>query len=78
MSSAGPMEIVASPVLVSVSNVFVLFHYLLWKVKLDFDCLEPKPRLANEKGGGTDLTRRWSISGLYLTWRLLGVFSKFK
>ena len=28
-----------------VSNVFVLFHYLLWKARLNFDCLEPKPRL---------------------------------
>ena len=28
-----------------VSNVFVFFHYLLWKAKLNFDCLEPKPRL---------------------------------
>ena len=45
MSGARPMEIVASPELISVSNVFVLFHYLLWKAKLDFDCLEPKPRL---------------------------------
>ena len=30
----------------SVSNVFVFFHYLLWKAKLDFDCLELKARLA--------------------------------
>ena len=45
VSGARPMEIVASPELISVSNVFVLFHYLLWKAKLDFDCLEPKPRL---------------------------------
>ena len=45
MSGTRPMEIVASPELISVSNVFVLFHCLLWKAKLDFDCLEPKPRL---------------------------------
>ena len=45
MSDARPMEIVASPELISVLNVFVLFHDLLWKAKLDFDCLEPKPRL---------------------------------
>ena len=45
MSGARPMEIVASPELIRVSNVFVLFHYLLWKAKLDFDCLEQKPRL---------------------------------
>ena len=29
----------------SVSNVFVFFHYLLWKAKLNFDCLELKARL---------------------------------
>ena len=29
----------------SVSNVFVFFHYLLWKAKLNFDCLEVKARL---------------------------------
>ena len=34
--------------------------------------------LANEKGGGTDLTRRWPISSLYSIWRLLGVRSKRK
>ena len=36
------------------------------------------PMPANEKGGGTDLTRRWPISSLYSTWRLLGVRSKPK
>ena len=35
MSGARPMEIVASTELMSVSNVFVLFHYMLWKAKLD-------------------------------------------
>ena len=29
----------------SVSNVFVFFHYLLWKAKINFDCLELKARL---------------------------------
>ena len=33
------MEIVASTELVSVSNVFVVFHYLLWKAKLDLSAL---------------------------------------
>ena len=35
MSGARPMEIVASTELMSVSKVFVLFHYMLWKAKLD-------------------------------------------
>ena len=39
MSGARPMEIVASTELVSVSNVFVLFHYLLWNAKLDLTAL---------------------------------------
>ena len=39
MSGARPMEIVASTELISVSNVFVLFHYLLWKAKLDLSTL---------------------------------------
>ena len=40
MSGARPMEIVASTALMSVSNVFVLFHYmLLWKAKLDLTAL---------------------------------------
>ena len=26
--------------------MFVFFHYLLWKAKLNFDCLELKTRLA--------------------------------
>ena len=39
MSGARPMEIVASTELISVSNVFVLFHYLLWKAKLDLSAL---------------------------------------
>ena len=39
MSGARSMEIVASSELISVSNVFVLFHYLLWKVKLDLTAL---------------------------------------
>ena len=39
MSGARPMEIVASTDLMSVSNVFVLFHYLLWKAKLDLTAL---------------------------------------
>ena len=40
MSSARPMEIVASTRVMSVSNVFVLFHYLLlWKAKLDLSAL---------------------------------------
>ena len=39
MSGARPMEIVASTALISVSNVFVLFHYLLWKAKLDLIAL---------------------------------------
>ena len=33
------MEIVASTELISVSNVFALFHYLLWKAKLDLTAL---------------------------------------
>ena len=39
LSGARPMEIVASTALMSVSNVFVLFHYLLWKAKLDLTAL---------------------------------------
>ena len=39
MSGARPMEIVASTDLMSVSRVFVLFHYLLWKAKLDLTAL---------------------------------------
>ena len=39
VSGARPMEIVASTELISVSNVFMLFHYLLWKAKLDLTAL---------------------------------------
>ena len=39
MSGARPMEIVASTELMSVSRVFVLFHYLLWKAKLNLTAL---------------------------------------
>ena len=39
MSGARPMEIVASTELISVSNVFVVFHYLLWKAELDLTAL---------------------------------------
>ena len=39
MSGARPMEIVASTELISVLNVFVLFHYLLWKAKLGLTAL---------------------------------------
>ena len=39
MSGARPMEIVATTELMSVSNVFVFFHYLLWKAKLDLTAL---------------------------------------
>ena len=39
VSGARPMEIVASTELISVSNVFMLFHYLLWKAELDLTAL---------------------------------------
>ena len=40
MSGTKPMEVVASTALMSVSNVFVLFHYLsLWNAKLDLTFL---------------------------------------
>ena len=39
VSGAKPMEIVASTELISVSNVFVLFHYMLWKAKLALTAL---------------------------------------
>ena len=44
LCGARPMEIVASTELISVSNVFVLFHNLLWKAKLDRECLERESR----------------------------------
>ena len=39
MGGARPTEILASTELISVSNVSVLFHYLLWKAKLDLSAL---------------------------------------
>ena len=44
MSGARPMVIVGECRVRSVSNVSVLFHYLLWKAKLDLGAL----------GGGLD------------------------
>ena len=42
--------------------MFVFFHYLLWKAKLDFDCLEPKDRLV--------VYQRFIRSGFHcLLWR---------
>ena len=39
VSGARPMEIAASTELISVSNVFVLFHYLLRKATVDLTAL---------------------------------------
>ena len=39
VSGARPMEIVGECRVRTVSNVFVLFHYLLWKAKLDLSAL---------------------------------------
>ena len=44
MSGARPMEIVASTGLISVLNVLVLFHNMLWKAKLDWEWLERESR----------------------------------
>ena len=44
VSGARPMEIVASTGLISVLNVLVLFHNLLWKAKLDWEWFERKSR----------------------------------
>ena len=43
VSGARLMEIVASTALMSVSRVFVLFHNLLWKAKLDLTALSEDP-----------------------------------
>ena len=42
VSGARPMEIVASTEFISVSNVFVLFYYLLWKAKRDLTALSER------------------------------------
>ena len=47
MGGARPMEIVASTELISVSNVLVLFHNMLWKAKLDWDWLERESRCSH-------------------------------
>ena len=44
VSGARPVEIVASTELISVLNVLVLFHNLLWKSKLDWEWLERESR----------------------------------
>ena len=44
VGGARPMEIVAITELISVSNVLVLFHNLLWKAKFDWECLERASR----------------------------------
>ena len=54
MSGARPMGIVASTELISVSSVFLLFHYMLWKAKLDLTAL----------GEGLD---SWSINDSFST-----------
>ena len=40
VSGARPIEIVASTGLISVLNVLVFFHNLLWKAKLDWEWFE--------------------------------------
>ena len=40
VSDARPMEIVASTGLISVLNVLVLFHNMLWRAKLDREWFE--------------------------------------
>ena len=41
------MEIVASTELIGVSNVLVLFHNLLWKAELGWECLERESRCSH-------------------------------
>ena len=47
MSGARPMVIVGEYRVRSVSNVLVLFHNLLWKAKLDWECLERESRCSH-------------------------------
>ena len=48
MSGARPMEIVASTGLISVLNVLVLFHILLWKAKLDWEWFGRESRSSHD------------------------------
>ena len=61
----------------SVSNVFVFFHYLLWKAKLNFDCLELKrssrSHQSSIQSGFHCLLRRYENPSLHYTPTILHI-----